>query len=101
MKIVINGCYGGFGVSENFLKAYKIPYEKTSFGSVIVTEDIDFRKDHRLIEYIETHGSEMASGHFARLIVVEIPKGTKYRITEYDGYEGIETEHDIDWEIAI
>ena len=99
MKIVINACYGGFNVSESFLKEYNIPYEKTTFGSVYATESVE-RTDPRLVEYIETHGSEMASGHFSKLVVREIPKGTKYRITEYDGYEGIETENDIDWEIA-
>ena len=92
MKIVINRCYGGFTVSEDFLKEYNIPYTKTFFAHA--TESIE-RTDPRLIEYIETHGSEMASGPYSRLIVVNVPKGTKYRITEYDGYEGIETEHDI------
>ena len=89
MKIIINACYGGFGVSESFLKAYKIPYTKTSYGSYYSNECIE-RTDPRLIEYIETYGSEMASGSFSHLIVEEIPKGTKYRITEYD----------IPWEIA-
>ena len=100
MKIVINACYGGFGVSEDFLKAYNIPYKKTSYGGFYAEESIE-RTDPRLIEYIETNGSEMASGSYSRLVVREIPKGTKYRITEYDGYEGIETEYDIDWEIAM
>ena len=99
MKIVINCCYGGFGVSENFLRAYNIPYTKTSYGSYYAEEDIG-RTDPRLIEYIEAHGSEMASNSYSKLVVVEIPKGTKYRITEYDGYEGIETENDLDWDIA-
>ena len=99
MKIVINACYGGFGVSEEFLKAYNIHYTKTSYGSFYANEAIE-RTDPRLIEYIETHGSKMASNNFSNLIVVEIPKGTLYRITEYDGYEGIETADSIDWEIA-
>lgn len=100
MKIVINACYGGFGVSEEFLKAYNIPYTKSSFGSFYAKESIE-RTDHRLIEFIETHGSTMASGPYSNLIVREIPKGTLYRITEYDGYEGIETANDINWDVAI
>lgn len=99
MKIVINCCYGGFGVSENFLKAYKIPYTKTAYGSFYPNEGID-RTDPRLIEYIETHGSKMASGSYSNLVVTEIPKGTLYRINEYDGYESIETANDIYWEVA-
>lgn len=99
MKIVINTCYGGFGVSENFLKAYNISYRKTSYGSVYAEEDIE-RTDPRLIEYIETYGSEMASSSHAELEVVEIPKGTLYRITEYDGFEDIETLNTVAWKVA-
>ena len=99
MKIVINNCYGGFSASENFFKEYGIPYEK--YGSTVMpATEINLRTDPRLIEYIETHGSKMASGISAELIVVEIPKGTKYRITEYDGNEDIETENDIAWNVA-
>lgn len=99
MKIVINSCFGGFQVSESFLKAYQIPYKKTSYGSYYAEESIE-RTDPRLIEYIETHGSKMASGSCAELEVVEIPKGTLYLITEYDGYESIETMNDIAWFVA-
>lgn len=99
MKIVINACYGGFGVSKEFLKAYNIPYTKTSYGTFYANESVE-RTDPRLIEFIETNGSEMASGPYSRLVVREIPKGTLYRITEYDGYEGIETADSIGWEIA-
>ena len=99
MKIVINACYGGFSVSKEFLKAYNIPYRTSSFNFVHSEEFID-RTDPRLIEFIETHGSEMASGPYSKLVVREIPKGTLYRITEYDGYEGIETADSIGWEIA-
>jgi hypothetical protein len=62
--------------------------------------EINLRADPRLIEYIETHGSKMASGFCAELEVVEIPKGTLCRITEYDGYESIETMNGIAWSVA-
>ena len=100
MKIIINACFGGFEVSENFFKAYKIPYEKTEWGSIYPTTEIDYRTDPRLIEYIETHGSEMASGSCAHLVVEEIPKGTAYIIDEYDGNESIMIRDEVQWDIA-
>lgn len=60
----------------------------------------NFRTDPRLIEYIEKFGSKAASGIFSHLKVVEIPKGTKYYISEYDGCESVVTEDDIKWEVA-
>lgn len=99
MKIVINNCFGGFEVSENFFKAYNIPHH-VRYGCAYPDEEIDLRRDPRLIEYIETHGSKMASGDCAELIVREIPKGTLYHITEYDGFESIETIESIGWLVA-
>ena len=36
----------------------------------------------------------------ARVPRVELPKGTAYRITEYDGYESIEIRDGVEWQIA-
>ena len=100
MKIVINCCFGGFEVSENFFKEYDIPYSKTYFGTCYPQTEINFRTDSRLIEYIEKFGSKMASGPCSHLVDTEIPKGTYYTIDEYDGFESIETRDGIQWEIA-
>ena len=100
MKIVINECFGGFEVSENFFKAYNIPYEKSKWGSIYPTTEINYRTDPRLIEYIEKYGSEMASGSCAYLVVEEIPKGTAYIIDEYDGNESIVIRDEVQWNIA-
>lgn len=53
-----------------------------------------------MIEYIEKFGTEKASGRYAHLVVIDIPKGTAYRIEEYDGFEYIECRDEIEWEIA-
>ena len=98
MKIVINECYGGFGVSKDFCEDYNIPV-KESRHFFYPKEEIS-RTDPRLIEYIEKYGSEKASGMCASLCVKEIPKGTAYRIREYDGCESIEYRDKVDWEIA-
>ena len=100
MKVVINACFGGFSVSENFFKEYNIPYKKSKWGSVYPTTEIDYRTDPRLIEYIEKHGSEKASGSCAHLIVEEVPKGTAFMIDEYDGNESIMYRDDMPWIIA-
>lgn len=100
MKIVINECFGGFSVSENFFKDCNIPYGKSKWGSVYPTTDIDLRTDPRLIEYIEKNGSAKASGSCAHLVVEEIPKGTAFIIDEYDGNESIMYRDDIQWIIA-
>lgn len=98
MKLVINQEYGGFRVSQKFCDHYNIPY-KFSFGMCCAQEKIS-RKDQRLIEYIETFGSEAASDNYANLVVVDIPDGTAYRICNYDGYEYITYRDEIEWEIA-
>jgi len=36
----------------------------------------------------------------AKLVIEDLPAGTRYSIEEYDGLEHIETEIDIIWSIA-
>lgn len=98
MKIVINTSYGGFRVSQEFCEYYNIPY-KIDTGMCFAKEHIS-NKDERLINYIETFGSMAASDKYSHLVVVDIPKGTTYRICEYDGAEFIEYRDEIKWEIA-
>lgn len=60
----------------------------------------DFKRtDLLLVQVIKELGEE-ANGMCAKLHIEYLPKGTKYRINEYDGSESIETEHDIRWTIA-
>lgn len=104
MKIVINKCFGGFGISAEAYGYMGIPYRPVfnsdDFVCPIKGTDEDFRTNDKLIEFIEKYGSERASGKCSELKIVEIPKGTRYRITEYDGMEGIETDSSVDWETA-
>lgn len=76
MKIVINNCYGGFGLSEEAMDMLGI---NDDYG-------ID-RTDPALIEVVEKLG-DRASSKFAKLTVVEIPdEATDYDISYYDGAE--------------
>jgi hypothetical protein len=111
-KIVYNACYGGFSLSDSAIELYLqlkgFVYVKTedSWGSNFDVKgwedfydrDID-RADPILVQVVETLG-EKANGDCANLEVEDIPKGTLYRITEYDGYESIETKEDLDWKVA-
>ena len=57
------------------------------------------RTDPILVQVVEELGEE-ASDRCAELIIEELPKGTLYRINEYDGLESIETADSVDWSVA-
>jgi hypothetical protein len=135
-KIVINSCYGGFGLSEAAMRLYAEkkglpffehnPYKSDMFKQYFTADpsgrykideyglsqidndfyrkyslyDKDFdRTDPVLVEVVEELG-EKANGFAAELEVIDIPKGTLYRIDEYDGLESIETADEINWKVA-
>jgi len=83
MKIILNKCYGGYGVSEAAAKLYS----KKS-GKEVTEDDLDtdYRTDPILIEVVEELG-DAANGDYAELRVVTIPDGMDYVIDEYDGIE--------------
>ena len=104
-KIVLNRCYGGFGVSEKaveWLQANGASSEKVRMQdsgltssryvySVCVLE----RHDPLLVKCVETLGEE-ASGDSAALEVVEINQ-PMYRISENDGAESVEEPSHVHW----
>jgi len=81
-KIVINTCYGGFGLSE----------KAESHLSAVYNIDVHYRDLERdnpaLIATVEELG-EAANGRSAKLKVVEIPDGVTWQIDEYDGVEWV------------
>ena len=82
MKIVINSCYGGFGLSEEAYKYIGIDWDSYGFAFV------DDRTHPLLIEAVEELG-EKASGRFAKLKIVDIPENVDWEIYDYDGMETI------------
>ena len=95
-KIVYNARYGGFGISD---KAKDLG-RKISGDPDWATYDFDLDRTYPiLVEVVEALGSE-ANGLCAKLVIVELEPGTKYRIEEYDGYESISTEDTYDWDVA-
>lgn len=85
MKVVINKCYGGFGLSNEALNYMGLDPETTDVYEIP-------RNDSRLVEAVETLG-ERANGSYAELKVVEIPDGIDYYIHNYDGMESIQEKH--------
>ncbi len=86
MKIVINRCWGGFGVSEEVYKELGIKWDGYGY--------FEERDDPKLIAAIEKLGSEKSSGHLAKLKIVDIPDGTDWVIDDYDGMETVEEAHE-------
>lgn len=78
MKMIINTCFGGFGVRKDVEK---------KLGLDTMRED-EIRTNPELIAMIEA--GEDVNGRCAKLKVVEIPdRATDYYLDEYDGAESI------------
>lgn len=82
-KIVINTCYGGFGLSEA---------AKKKLRREIYSWEYEHRTDPKLVAIVEKLGDK-ANGKYAELKVVEIPDGVDWTIEEYDGVEWVAEKH--------
>jgi len=77
MKIVLNKCYGGFGLDDELAEKYKLDEWSVD------------RTDEKLIELVEKYGED-AGGSHSELEIVEIPdEATDWEIDEYDGFESV------------
>lgn len=81
MKIVINTCYGGYHIPDEFCETHGVSLYDRHFP----------RTDPELVEFVETHS---INGCFeedcSELRVAIIPDGaTDWRIIEYDGNETV------------
>ena len=89
MKIVINRCFGGFGISTRASEIY-------CAAKNISTKDFNDhdipRNDPVLVNIVETLGSE-ADGKFSELKIVDIPDDVDWIIEEYDGMEYVAERH--------
>ena len=86
MKVVINGCYGGYSLSDEALAYLGIP------GGSRYAYDDD-RTNPKLVEGVEKLGEAASHGLGASLYVVEVPDDVKWTITDYDGVEQVEEVH--------
>lgn len=89
MKIVINKCYGGFGLSKDAEKEYG---DQTGIQlSGMMVWEIK-RNDPILVDIVEKMG-DTASGSCSKLKVVDIPDDVDWVIDEYDGMEWVAERH--------
>lgn len=111
MKVAINRCFGGFGLSdkafEMLLTKKGIAFESRDSGSSFLgTEyytaghlgDNDFylakhehysdRADRHLIEVLEELGEE-ADDWASDIVIVEVPDEVQWFISEWDGMEHV------------
>ena len=90
--IVINRCFGGFGLSAIGQAEYKARTGIDVSGIVeFITDDID-RTCPALVAMV-TEDSGLYSGRSAELKVVEIPDGVSWHVSSYDGLEHIAEDH--------
>lgn len=85
MKILINNCYGGYGLSEDFISHIN----KLTEGQLVNTQELYDRANPLIVEEAIKFGLDKASGTSADLTVQEIPDGCHYSVGEYDGTEWI------------
>ena len=83
MKFVLNECFGGFSLPEEFCEIYNCDKY----------DDID-RTDKRLIDFLENYfsatGESSYKGTCSYLVIEEIPNtATDWYIDEYDGAESL------------
>ena len=121
MKVVINRCFGGFGISDVACKwlikekgwtvtgyddegelvnpdAQMCDRGEDDDGVMgkyypIDKHDDGLRANPDLIECIESIGAIEAASRFADLQIVEIPDDVEWEIAEYDGLEHIAEKH--------
>lgn len=99
MKIVINRCYGGFGLSKDAIDLLQMKKGAGRIGDMFIDrngDEVDLlyppRDDKDLVEVVEELGGE-ASGGCADLKIVEVPDDVKWHIEEYDGLEHVAEVH--------
>ena len=89
MRVVINNCYGGFGLSDAALDEYKS-------RKGITDPDFYYYNITRvcpvLVEMVEEQGTAINT-NYSDLKVVEIPDDVNWYIEEYDGLEHVAERH--------
>ena len=117
MKVAINRCFGGFGISneafEKLLERKGVGFQKVPAKFKFRGDDFDYykagiepcddtyisaydyyqdRSDPDLIAVIEEI-KDQANSWAAEIAIVEIPDYVKWHIDEYDGMEHVAEDH--------
>lgn len=88
-KVVINACFGGFGLTDAALDEYKSRKDITdeNFWYYDIPRDCPV-----LVAMVEEQGSAI-DGDYADLRIVEVPDDANWYIEEYDGNEHVAERH--------
>lgn len=87
--VVINDCYGGFGLSDRAITEYK---RLAGISEADFHERDIPRNDPYLIKIVKELGMA-ANGKHSNLKIVEIPGDVDWLIQEYDGNEWVAEVH--------
>jgi hypothetical protein len=87
--IVINNCYGGFGLSDEASERYK---EMAGITDADWWSRDVARDDPYLVKIVSEMG-KAANGAHADLRIVEVPADVEWDIAEYDGNEWVAEKH--------
>ena len=111
-KIVVNRCFGGFGLSHEAIIRYgelanlnlKHVNKQDSFWvnyyfingieddqNIFLTSEIE-RNDPLLVQVVNELGS-VANGEYAELEIADVPDDIEWYIDDYDGIETIREVH--------
>ena len=110
-KVVINKCYGGFGLSHEAVMRYAeikglnivaVPsnislFEHHYYMNEVADENYfsysSIERDDPILVQVGEEKGEAANGRFSKLEIVEIPVDVQWEIAEYDGREWIAEAH--------
>ena len=110
-KVVVNACYGGFGLSHEAIMRYgelanlnllfqkgNNDWESAYYKNGVVSDENHFwdkdleREDSILVQVVEELG-KTANGSFADLRIAEVPDDVDWYIDDYDGVETVREIH--------
>lgn len=106
MKVLLKTSYGPLSFRKEIYEKFNISYHDISSRYnddewLVPNNPICKTKLDKITELAYRQGSSYVCDPSKCIVeVVEIPKGTAYRICEYDGSEYIEYRDEIDWKIA-
>ena len=98
MKILVNKCFGGFGLSKAVYDEIGVEWDGYGY---ITNEDLGidasdynaYRSDERLVAAVEKIGEKESSGELACVVIVDVPDGIEWEIEDYDGQESVHECH--------
>lgn len=85
VKVLINGCYGGFSFSPEFEDLLL----EECIDPELVKHKSALRSTPRLIKLVMEFGLDKASGSGSKLEIYEVPDFYEYTVKEYDGIESV------------